>query len=254
MEKILYVIGNGFDRHHGMQTSYHDFANYIKENTVELHDLLNNYISYPSSDNDCWYCFEENLANLDVDQILSDNTYYLPDIASDEFRDRDLHAFPDVMENTLSSLTTDLFEIFRKFILDVEMPKSAFERRLELKKDALFFTFNYTATLEELYKIETSRILHIHNRAIDDYDDIILGHGIDPKSFEKEEESMPEGLSLEEEQEWHERRNDSWDYSYDTGENRCISILHFPISRLKRLLSQTVYFSENLVKLKKSMF
>jgi hypothetical protein len=57
--------------------------------------------------------------------MLEDYRNYLPDIASDEFRDRDLHVFPDVMRDMLDRLTTGLVASFTSFIWTVEIPKTA---------------------------------------------------------------------------------------------------------------------------------
>ena len=37
MNNELYVIGNGFDLHHGLNTSYYAFSKYLKENDNELY-------------------------------------------------------------------------------------------------------------------------------------------------------------------------------------------------------------------------
>ena len=212
---ILYIIGNGFDRHHNLKTSYYHFSIYLKEKNINLYNLLEDYIAYPNTDDDCWYRFEENLASFDIDSLVEENKDYLPDIASDDFRDRDLYVFPDVMSEKLKNLTTDLLEIFEQFILEVETPKSANDNLVELNKEALFFNFNYTPTLEHLYGVNNSNILYIHNKA--GSEEIILGHGIDPKNFKEEKEVMPDGLTDEEKEQWYEKQNDNWDYSFDTG-------------------------------------
>ena len=48
------------------------------------------------------------------------------------------------------------------------------------QNDSVFFTFNYTKTLENLYNIPSSNIIHIHG-CVEDNEDFILGHG---KSYE----------------------------------------------------------------------
>ena len=46
-----------------------------------------------------------------------------------------------------------------------------------IKKNSLFLTFNYSKTLENLYKIPSDQILHIHG-CIGDNEEFILGHGV----------------------------------------------------------------------------
>lgn len=242
----LFIIGNGFDRHHRMKTSYYDFAEYLRENDYELYDILESYFYYSLSDTDFWWRFEENLANFDIDQILEDYRDYLPDIASDEFRDRDLHMFPDIMQNTLEKLTSGLISNFTNFIRSVEIPKSAVQRKLNIDKDALFFTFNYTYTLEDLYKVSSKNILHIHNAAESRYSDIILGHGMDPDSFKEEEPTPPDGLSEQELEEWYESLGDNWDYSYDTGKENIIQYFAATYKNTRAIISENEAFFKKL--------
>lgn len=42
--KRLYVVGNGFDRHHGLPTGYTDFCRYVKETDNELYEFLEGYV------------------------------------------------------------------------------------------------------------------------------------------------------------------------------------------------------------------
>lgn len=216
MTKRLYIVGNGFDLHHCLRTSYYDFAKFLKENNKNLYETLESYISYPSSDKDLWSRFEENLANLDAEEILSEHTDTLPDYASDDFRDRDRYVFPDIMDEHYQKLTSGLFSEFEAFIRKVDFPKSAFEFKIELDKSATFLTFNYTDTLERLYKIDKKQILYIHNSVFYSNEGIVLGHGIDPKNFEEKRPNPPDGLSDEELEIWHDQHDD-YDYSYDTG-------------------------------------
>lgn len=242
----LYIIGNGFDRHHEMETSYYNFAEYLRESDYELYDILESYFYYSQSDTDFWWRFEENLANFDIDQILEDHRDYLPDIGSDAFRDRDWHTFPDIMQNTLEKLTSDLIANFTNFIKSVEIPKSAVQRKINIDNDALFFTFNYTYTLEDLYKVNPKNILHIHNAAESRYSDIILGHGMNPDNFKEEEPTPPDGLSEQELEEWYESLSDDWDYSYDTGKENIIKYFTASYKNTKEIISENETFFNKL--------
>ena len=69
--KILYIIGNGFDIHHKLDTRYQSFANYLAENNSEVYDLLLNYYGLPDITNPeltdeeyaLWSRFEQALAD-----------------------------------------------------------------------------------------------------------------------------------------------------------------------------------------------
>ena len=216
MTKKLYIIGNGFDLHHCLKTSYYDFANYLKENYDEIYDALERYVSYPESDKTLWSRFEENLGNLDAEEILSEHSSTLPNYASDDFRDRDRYVFPSIMEEHFQNLTNRLFTAFQEFIQQVEYPHYSLEKRMKLDNEGTFLTFNYTNTLERLYSVDKSKIIYIHNSAFYGSDDIILGHGIDPEFFEEKRPEPPDDLEPEELEEWY-NRNDEYDYSFDEG-------------------------------------
>jgi hypothetical protein len=241
----LYVIGNGFDLHHGLKTSYYDFSEYLKENNPQLFGTLEKYISYPISDDSLWSRFEENLANLDADEILSENSDYLPNIASDDFRSRDLHTFPDIMHEQFLQLTSGLLSEFKNFILAVRFPDSAYEQKLRIDKDSIFLNFNYTNTLERLYNITNNQINYIHNSVYRNRDEIILGHGIDPENFEKEIPTPPDNLDEEDYEEWY-RMNNDYDYSFDTGRESLyeyFKIMHKPT---KQIIENNKIFFDSL--------
>jgi len=246
--ETLYIIGNGFDKHHGMQTSYYDFAEYLKSNDSHLLDLLESHID-PMSDDDLWARFEENLAKMDVESILSAHSDRLPDYVSDEFRSRDRYVFPDIMEDTLENLTDGLVNRFKDFILNVKTLESAQEKRLRLKKNALFFTFNYTATLENLYQIDSQYIFHIHNHAYSKHNNIILGHGIDPENLKDADKIPPKGLSFKEEAEWFQRLDDDYEYSYDTGKETIYRYFKRSYKPTKEIIEEHSHYFTSLSKI-----
>lgn len=240
--KSLYIVGNGFDRHHGMKTSYYDFAEYLRNADNHLYYLLESYIN-PMSEDSLWAYFEENLANMDVEAILNDNTNRLPDYASDSFRDSDRYIFPDIMQDTLEKLTKGLFERFKSFIQAVEIPAPAVLLMLKLNREGLFFTFNYTPTLEELYQIHPANILYIHNRGSSYYNDLVLGHGISPEKLKPEDKIPPEGLSDEEEREWYETIDD-YEYSFNTGKDTIYDYFKRSFKPTRKIIEKNAdYFS-----------
>ncbi|EKG1107896.1 hypothetical protein O1O41_004383, partial [Escherichia coli] len=48
----LYVIGNGFDVHHGLDTRYTSFGLYLKNNYWETYELLLDYYGFADLDPD----------------------------------------------------------------------------------------------------------------------------------------------------------------------------------------------------------
>ena len=242
----LYIIGNGFDLHHSLKTSYYNFAEYLRDKNKQLYENLESYVSYPSSDKYLWSKFEENLANLDVEEIMSEYADTLPDYASDEFRDRDRHVFPDIMDEFHTRLTSGLIEIFQQFIQDVEVGKTAFYFKVELDNSAIFLTFNYTNTLEYIYNIGRERIIYIHNSAFNGNESVILGHGVDPKSFEEERLLPPDNLNADELEYWYQM-NDNWDYSYDTGKENLMKYFKDTFKPTKDIIQRHDSFFRNSI-------
>ncbi|SKC47095.1 bacteriophage abortive infection AbiH family protein [Ohtaekwangia koreensis] len=231
--KTLYVIGNGFDRYHGLSTSYQSFAFFLQDGYSTIYNYLVEYYGLPNLDKDdqqshydpLWSEFEKALADLDFDTVLEDNTDYLPNIASDDFRDSDWHSYQIIMEEIVNDLTKNLFIEFKKFILAVEFPDVIDDRKFKLNKDGLYFSFNYTNTLERYYGIPEKSILYIHNKAVNSDATLILGHGIDPNNFQHHvaEPEPPKGLTDEQLHEWREQISDQYDYSYESGKSALLS-------------------------------
>lgn len=49
-------------------------------------------------------------------------------------------------------------------------------RKFDFPENSTFISFNYTLLLEEIYKIEPERIVHIHGDINNDWAEIIFGH------------------------------------------------------------------------------
>ena len=63
-EKILYIIGNGFDLMHGVRSSYYDFGNTIGKHS-HIRFVLENYLE----SDDLWADFEGALATMNVEAM-----------------------------------------------------------------------------------------------------------------------------------------------------------------------------------------
>ena len=213
----LYIIGNGFDLHHGFNTRYSNFAEYLQVHSPDLLDLIHCYY-YQENGVDLWANFEESLANFDKEALLEDLSDYLPVISSDEFRDRDWYSFSIEVQNKVGVLTRGLCEEFRKFILSATSESRVDSKlKLTLPPNAKFLSFNYSDTLEKHYSVPQSNITYIHGKASDFSAPLILGHGIDPNEFKVVPEKPPENVSPEDLERWYEYMFDSFDYAYEQG-------------------------------------
>jgi hypothetical protein len=212
----LYVVGNGFDIHHRLDTRFSDFENYLKTHNQEILDTLYRYY-FTEGDQDLWSEFEHNLANLDKDDLLEHLSEYLPDISRDDFSDRDWHSSDIESTKYLTMLTTSLRSEFSRFILNAETKVIDKVVLLHIDPSAKFISFNYTSTLENQYHISPQNVLHIHGIANEE-DRIVLGHATDPAMFieQKVNQTPPEGISEIELECWYEWMSDQHNPQYES--------------------------------------
>ena len=191
----LFVIGNGFDIAHGLPTKYSNFMEYLLTLTQKPQFIIGNYALLDSiapqdqakrrfyetmskyiPEQDLWCSFEEALGYLDYEQIQEDNSCYFLDYADDNWRDSANHDFQYMIEQDLS-FASEIPYYFRQWIITINMntnilpifPLNSFDT------SDLFLNFNYTNTLENIYKIPSNNILYIHGNALRG-DKLILGH------------------------------------------------------------------------------
>lgn len=168
----LYIIGNGFDLHHGIQSSYFNFKDFLEENAPEVYDVVDRYLGNIEN---FWWNFQKNLACLDEDQILEHASNYLVNYGADDWSDAYHHDYQYEISRIIEPLTSGLKQNFVDWVLQIEI-KHKKNQILNLVKESLFFSFNYTSTLEKLYRIKNTNIKYIHGKAINSDTDLILGH------------------------------------------------------------------------------
>lgn len=257
--KTLYIIGNGFDIHHKLDTRYQSFANYLAENNSDVYDLLLNYYGLPDITNPeltdeeyaLWSRFEQALADLDYLTVLDDNSDLIAHPDAEDFRDRDWHSYQVEMELIIKDLTTTLISDFNDFIIEIEYENIPNDTLVELEENSHFLNFNYTETLQESYGIPEERITYIHNRADAHNCTLILGHGTNPKNFEEKEEEPPQGLSEEEFYEWREQKANEYDYSYESAKQEILSYYTKAFKNTTSIIENNIDFFTNLTEVEK---
>lgn len=175
--KHLYIIGNGFDLHHGIPCSYQHYRQWLEEKHPVVLHLIDEYYECPSDD--WWGNFEECLGEKDIreyaENVAREN---YPNFASDEFRDSDYHASEIIADDESLTVCSRIVETFSEWI--ESLPEANSTRRVWVEDDSFFINFNYTLTLEDTYQIFPENVLHIHGSILDRQ--YILGHG---KSWEE---------------------------------------------------------------------
>ena len=214
----LYIIGNGFDLHHGINSSYFEYRIWLKKhyediyweivNTFEVDDESEDYkIKLEERQHPWWKDFENNLGNISLSEIV-DNCVFTnyPDFSSEEFRDRDYHAAEIAVELQLSKLVTDIKATFEEWVASLNTPDRSNKIFIGDTKTAFFITFNYTNTLETLYDIPSNSICYIHGKAEND-EELIIGHNKSWEDLEEMADNTPEPpsdcITPEELEEWY---------------------------------------------------
>ena len=175
----LYIIGNGFDLAHGMNTRYVDFRRWLVENgrIDVIEELQSAYPSRIGGDFLLWSDFETALGQYDIDKVIN---WSWEDLFLTHFSigGRRFDSPNFFLETQLNHIINS---VFSEWVRHIQLAVKAV---FQLSLDAQYITFNYTDTLEVLYHIPEQQILHIHGRASKG-EDLIVGHNrqIDHRDF-----------------------------------------------------------------------
>lgn len=179
MRKALYIIGNGFDLANKLNTSYESFRNYMINNVGMAENLEQSYEfcrkgkMAPNDDQNVfiivhmidatikkrckksWSCFEEILGKIRYDYLWKDG-------GINELNGIIVHA-----------AFTRLPEYFQRWISSIDI-NQAKKMDISFNQNDLFLSFNYTHTLEDIYKVVPKNICHIHGSCGES--DLAYGH------------------------------------------------------------------------------
>lgn len=207
----LFIIGNGFDLAHNMKTRFNHFRDYLDSNYSEGHgdclyvpesvighhgedlqceeevvDLIKYLLNEvaPDDDDDLqkrdWSEMEDLLGKLNLPECF-DNVEPQYDREGDRNYFWEYDSAESICRNMALAIPR-ITEFLSEWIHTIEIPNSPlknFTEMIDPQRD-LFFTFNYTQTLEKLYGCLKENVCHIHGMASDDTyvqtEQLILGH------------------------------------------------------------------------------
>lgn len=174
----LYIIGNGFDLYHGVPSSYWHFRNYVETKNTDLFDALERYFN----PDQLWSNFEATLADLHTDHILDEAGNYYENYGAENWSDAFHHDYQYEISERIKLVTIELKKIFTEWVLSLNIPLHR-DNMLQLNREEIFLSFNYTPTLSKLYKVNPTNITYIHNEAKSEDSELLLGHGVNPGQF-----------------------------------------------------------------------
>ena len=203
----LYIIGNGFDRGHDLKTTYWDFRAYLEKYAEEfLVEFEKMYGITPIDVTDwrirqhyteimerrnkqakaiLWKNFENDIASINIEDIMS--------FSSSIVESLDLESGLVGIEDTLNQYWDDQYkfiqnlqEYLSKWVRQVRLSKATQRKRefIDNCHDA-FLSFNYTNTLEKVYRVCSEHVVHVHGGLTPFcFDEPIIGHGCREKISE----------------------------------------------------------------------
>lgn len=192
----LYIIGNGFDLHHGIKCGYADFRKFCEEQDEEMVKHLEMFHEDPEK---LWSDFEAEMGNINADKLLGWATLLNPEWNASW---KGHYGFVDEVSEEVDYLRT-LTLSFRDWVLSLKLKDV--KPMLELEKhDSLFLNFNYTKTLEEVYGLRRNQIWYIHGVAEGEFANLIVGHSLSEREVSEkfasendmEEEARKEIIEL----------------------------------------------------------
>lgn len=164
MTDTLYIIGNGFDLHHGLKTAYSDFRDNFVKKGFRLWNILYDVYGDIITKDMWWSNFEEMLGCIDYLNLI---------------KSRNGEALGNIKVRNL--LNGSLPPLFGKWIKDMNCLVQI-DNSLCIDPNALFFSFNYTLLLEQSYHVKDENIWHIHD-SIKNVDNIVVGHDSDERKL-----------------------------------------------------------------------
>lgn len=167
--EVLYVIGNGFDLSHEIESSYRNFAQWVKaQGNDQLIGLMDAFFS---NKHDLWSDVETALGEYDEGEILD---FCRPEEGIDyDHMMRSVAAVEDAPNSFFKPTLEEFLSAFRDWVNDIDISQAKANQKLS--PDSKYLTFNYTETLEFVYGIPKSQVLHIHGSRLLN-NDYILGH------------------------------------------------------------------------------
>lgn len=177
IDDVLYIIGNGFDLHHEVASSYSSFRLWLKKNDYALFNLYETVCSY----NALWSDFEASMAYVSRDYFLESGEVALPDLSSspDDWTMADILLGGDMARSMAEDLLDNLRRDFHKWVCTLRAPRNYARKMLYVDDYARFLTFNYTTFLESHYRIPSSQVNHIHGVKTQQWGSLVVGHAED---------------------------------------------------------------------------
>lgn len=171
----IYILGNGFDIKHKLPTQYSNFKKYIENKNPALHDQISTAFADTIGVEDIevmWSNFEMTLGMFNPEFFDNKIDYQvIYDAGTPKHNSYDNLEIQNFFEE--ADYYVKLKIMFIKWIESINTDSVKIEEYKKFKADDIFLTFNYTTTLQDIYRINENSIFHIHGKV---GGSLIIGH------------------------------------------------------------------------------
>lgn len=242
----LNIIGNGFDLYHGLPSNYSNFAKWLIKNDTDLFESIGKYydvqiyqyedvgynheiVGYYIQDK-FWSVFEAELGRLNT---MSFEEQLLDDL--DLENDDPVSLISDVNADRIAEELKKRFAEWVYYSVDVDKAYRIINKMINGQKLSLFpcdhyIDFNYTHSLQRIYKIPDNNIFYPHGECFSSDSSLIVGHG-NNESIANLEQKI---THMEE------------TYTYTQAERNRIDEMKCELSFLKKLKKDSVSLSKTM--------
>lgn len=174
---ILHIIGNGFDLAHKIASSYANFKEYAwKYGDQYQIGLLEK--CYPDTDSPkgelyLWSDLERALSNPNFQAAFKALTHDIQ--LEDRYEGRYIAQMEDSPGFSLRMMFDVFHQVFDDWVNQIDNNVDKITNVFHFNRRDIYLSFNYTDTLEKLYRVPRDRINYIHGRR-NSNDEIIVGH------------------------------------------------------------------------------
>lgn len=190
----LYILGNGFDLAHNIDTNYWEFRKYLEEKEGEfLYAFEKLYNIDPLDETEygysediqekwdeavketLWSEFEHSIGYPDIQSMLDYSISVLDDLNL-ETGNIGIKDTMDTYWRSTYGFISKLQDYVKDWISQIDISDVTPKKKDLLdNNNAFFFNFNYTKVLEKVYKIDN--VLHIHGSINEDFEmSPFMGH------------------------------------------------------------------------------
>ena len=193
-DQVIYILGNGFDLMHGVQSSYYAFRDSLGKSN-SLRQALENFWM----PDDIWADFEGALAHFNMQamsgKFMVDNWLDIYDVYDVDTGTAEFFMAAEAAANPILTVSYELPRRFRKWIETLTIGTEDKPLR-NMFRNGKVLCFNYTEFVEELYGVAKNHVCYIHGcRRKNKYypkENLILGHmpGASDNSYDFKDDSL----------------------------------------------------------------